>query len=46
MDNSSFLSDKDELLVFDNASVVAKSAKTISYEVLTSLKHYIKRKII
>lgn len=46
MDNSSFLSDKDELLVFDNASHVARSAKTISYEVLTSLKPYIKRKII
>ncbi len=46
MDNSSFLSDKDELLVFDDASVLAKSAKTIPYEVLTSLKHYIKREII
>lgn len=46
MDNSSFLSEKDELLVFDNASVVASSAKTISYEVLTSLKPYIRREII
>jgi len=46
MDNSSFLTDKDELLVFDNASHVAKSAKTISYEVLTSLKPYLSRSII
>jgi len=46
MDNSSFLSDKDELLVFDDASVLAKSAKTISYEVLTSLKHYIRREVV
>ncbi|MCW8837094.1 MAG: alanine racemase [Thiovulaceae bacterium] len=46
MDNSSFLSDADELLIFDDARIMAKSAKTFSYEVLTSLKHYIKRKII
>ena len=46
MDNSSFLSDKDELLIFNDAREVAKSAKTISYEVLTSLKSYIKRVII
>jgi len=46
MDNSSFLADDEELLIFDDARVVAKSAKTISYEVLTSLKPYIQRKII
>ena len=46
MDNSSFLSDDEELLVFDNAINVAKSAKTISYEVLTSLKPELKREII
>ena len=46
MDNSSFLSDKDELLIFNDAREVAKSAKTISYEVLTSLKPYIKRIIV
>jgi len=45
MDNSSFLSDKDELVVFDDAREIAKSAKTISYEVLTSLKPYIKKLI-
>ncbi len=43
MDNSSFLSDKEELLIFDNAIEVAKSAQTISYEVLTALKPHLKR---
>lgn len=46
MDNSSFLSDKEELLIFDDARVVAKYAQTISYEILTSLKSYIKREIV
>ena len=46
MDNSSFLCEDDELQIFDDAKVVAKSANTISYEVLTSLKPYIKRVII
>ena len=45
MDNSTFMSDKDELLIFDDTSVVAKYAKTISYEVLTSLKSEISREI-
>jgi alanine racemase len=46
MDNSSFLSDKEELLIFDDAKEVAKQANTISYEVLTSLKPDIKRVIL
>ncbi|MEA1955786.1 MAG: alanine racemase [Campylobacterota bacterium] len=46
MDNSSFLSDKEELLIFNDARVIAKQAKTISYEILTSLKPYIKRIIV
>jgi len=46
MDNSSFLSDADELLIFNDARVVADFANTISYEVLTSLKKYIKREIV
>ena len=46
MDNSSFLSDKDEILVFNNAKDVAGLANTISYEVLTSLKSNIKRTIV
>lgn len=46
MDNSSFIGDEDELLIFNDARVAAKYAKTISYEVLTSLKADIKREII
>lgn len=46
MDNSSFLSDKDEILVFNDARVVAEYAGTISYEILTALKSEIKREII
>lgn len=46
MDNSSFISDKDELLIFNDARVVAKCAGSISYEVLTSLKPHLKRNII
>ncbi|MDD5373825.1 MAG: alanine racemase [Sulfurimonas sp.] len=46
MDNSSFLSENDEILVFDDARVAAKYAKTISYEILTSLKAEIKREIV
>lgn len=46
MDNSSFLSTEDEILVFDDARVLAKHAKTISYEVLTSLKADIKRVVL
>ncbi|QOY51656.1 alanine racemase [Candidatus Sulfurimonas baltica] len=46
MDNSSFVSDKEELLIFNDASKVAPFAETISYEVLTSLKSDITRKII
>jgi len=46
MDNSSFLCDDEELLVFNDAIVAASYAKTISYEVLTSLKADIKRNVI
>ena len=46
MDNSSFLCKEETLLVFNDARVVAKNAQTISYEVLTSLKENIQRKII
>jgi len=46
MDNSSFISDADEILIFDDARVAAKQADTICYEVLTSLKSYIKREIV
>lgn len=46
MDNSSFLSDEENILVFDDARVVASYAGTIGYEVLTSLKADIKREIL
>ncbi|MFT7860661.1 MAG: alanine racemase [Sulfurimonas sp.] len=46
MDNSSFLSEKEELLIFNDARNAAKFAGTISYEVLTSLKSHIQRKVI
>ena len=46
MDNSSFYSKKEELLIFDDARDVAKQAKTISYEVLTALKPDIPRMAI
>ncbi|MFA5234624.1 MAG: alanine racemase [Sulfurimonas sp.] len=46
MDNSTFKSDKEKILVFDDAREVAPFAKTISYEILTSLKPEIKRTVI
>ncbi|MBE0514198.1 alanine racemase [Sulfurimonas sp.] len=46
MDNSTFAGCEEKLLVFSDARVVAKYAKTISYEVLTSLKPEIKRVVI
>ncbi len=45
MDNSTFASAQNNLLIFDDARVVAKYAKTISYEILTSLKPEISRTI-
>ncbi len=46
MDNSSFICEDEEILIFDDAHEVAKVAKTISYEVLTSLKALIRREIV
>lgn len=46
MDNSSFMAKTDEILIFDDAREAAKQAQTISYEILTSLKSYIKREIV
>lgn len=46
MDNSSFLCETDELLIFDNASEVSAQTNTISYEILTSLKSSLKRQIV
>ena len=46
MDNSSFLSDEDELLIFNDARAVAEVAGSIGYEVLTSLKADIRRELV
>lgn len=46
MDNSSFISKENEILIFDDAREVALYAESISYEVLTSLKKKIKREIV
>ena len=46
MDNSSFICEDEELLIFNDANRVATFAKTISYEVLTSLKPHLKREIV
>ena len=46
MDNSSFISEDEKLLIFNDARVVAPLVGTISYEILTSLKAYLKREIV
>jgi len=46
MDNSSFISEAQTLCIFENACDVAKYAKTISYEVLTSLKPELQRSVV
>ncbi len=46
MDNSSFISEEDKLLIFDNALKASYYSQTISYEVLTSLKENIERRVI
>ncbi len=46
MDNTSFLSDEKELLIFEDANSIAEQTNTIGYEILTALKSNIKRTII
>ncbi len=46
MDNSSFLSKEDQVCIFNDAREIAPKAKTISYEILTSLKPHLQRKIV
>lgn len=46
MDNSSFISNKEELLVFNDAIKAAEYANTISFEVLVALKENIQRVIV
>ena len=46
MDNTVFASDKDELLIFNNANDYAKAVGTIGYEILACLDKDIKREWI
>ncbi len=46
MDNSSYISDKEELLIFHDAREIASYCETIAYEMLTSLSHAIPRHIV
>jgi len=46
MDNSSYNSHKQSLLIFDDANEIASFCETISYEVLTSLSSRLQRRII
>ncbi|MDY0117558.1 MAG: alanine racemase [Sulfurimonadaceae bacterium] len=46
MDNSTFLSEADEIEIFNDARVIAQAAGTFSYEILTSLKEDIRREIV
>lgn len=45
MDNSSFLTNKDEICIFKDLREIAKINNTITYEILTSLKSTIKKEI-
>jgi len=46
MDNASFLSDAEEICIFKDARDLSELAQTISYEILTSLKPEIARKVV
>ena len=46
MDNSSYLSTKEKLLIFDDANEIAAFSQTIGYEVLTSLSPGLERRIV
>jgi alanine racemase len=46
MDNAAFASDKDELLIFDNANGYAGAVGTIGYEILACLDKDLKREWI
>lgn len=46
MDNSSYLCEDEEILVFNDASALASLSDTIGYEILTSLSPFIQRRII
>ncbi len=46
MDNSSYNTNEETILIFDDANEMAAFADTIAYEILTSLSPFLKRTII
>ena len=46
MDNVNLDCDEEEVCIFNDANNYARSCKTIGYEVLTSMREYIKREIV
>jgi alanine racemase len=46
MDNSTFSSTQETLMIFDDARRLAHATSTISYEVLTSLKAHLRREVV
>ncbi len=46
MDSCSFEADDEQLLVFEDANVIAKRAGTIGYEIMVGMRSYIKRLIV
>jgi len=46
MDNSSYISEKETLVIFDDANAIAACCDTIGYEVLTSLSPTLPRRIV
>ncbi|MEA3373375.1 MAG: alanine racemase [Campylobacterota bacterium] len=46
MDSCSFGADDENLLIFDDANLIAKVAGTIGYEIMVGMRSYIKRIVI
>ena len=46
MDNVNLDCAEEEICIFDDANTYARSCGTIGYEVLTSMREYIKRSIV
>ncbi len=46
MDNCSFESVDEQLLIFNNANTIANQAGTIGYEILVGMREYVERRIV
>ncbi len=46
MDNTSFNTSAEELLIFNDARKAARASNTIAYEILTALKPHLPRKVV